>query len=67
MEDADGLRLPAGEGRVGAMGEAGRDNRRLSLVIDYAGVRAMPSTMSQLRQTPEQAPQQETPQPDSGT
>ena len=45
MEDAHGM--PAGEGRVGAVGEAGRDNRRVPLVIDYAGVCAMPGTMPQ--------------------
>jgi hypothetical protein len=66
MEHAHGL--PAGKGRVGAAGEAGRDNRRVSLVIDYAGVRAMPGTMPQPRQTPEQGPQQEAmPQTNSGT
>ncbi|WP_157475102.1 hypothetical protein [Lysobacter sp. Root494] len=44
MED-DGL--PAGDGRGGALGEAGRDNRHVSLVIDYADMRAMPGTMPQ--------------------
>jgi hypothetical protein len=41
------------------MGGAGRDNRRVSLVIDYAGARAMPSAM--LATALEQA-QQTTPQ-----
>ncbi len=31
--------------RPGAYGEAGRDNRRVSLVIDYAGPRSVASTM----------------------
>lgn len=59
--------LPAGKGRIGAMRAAGRDNRRVSLVIDYAGARAMPGTMPQPQPTPEQAPQEATPQTNSGT
>ena len=66
MEDAHDL--PAGKGRIGAMGAAGRENRRASLVIDGGGARAVPGTMPQPEQTPEQAPQQEaTPQTTSGT
>lgn len=50
------------------MRAAGRDNRRVSLVIDYGGARAMPGTMPQPQLTPEQAPQQKaTPQTNSGT
>ena len=52
------------------MRAAGRDNRRVSLVIDYGGARAMPGSMPQPQPqpTPEQAPQQEaTPQTNSGT
>lgn len=61
MEDAHGML--AGEWRIGAVGEAGRDNRRVSRVIEYAGVRAMPGTMPQPQQSPAQAPRQEaTPQ-----
>ena len=61
---------PAGKGRIDAMRAAGRDNRRVSLVIDYGGARAMPGSMPQPQPqpTPEQAPQQEaTPQTNSGT
>lgn len=61
MEDAHGM--PADEGHVGAVGEAGHDSHRVSRVIEYAGVRARPGAMPQPQQTPQQAPQQEaTPQ-----
>ncbi|GAB3095430.1 OmpA family protein [Lysobacter terrae] len=47
--------------RPGAVGEAGRDNRRVSLVIDYAGAQAMPAAapmeQPQPQPQPEQAPQ----------
>ncbi|MFC3549673.1 OmpA family protein [Lysobacter cavernae] len=32
--------------RAGATGDAGHDNRRVSLVVDYAGVSAAPATAS---------------------
>ena len=46
--------------RPGASGDAGRDNRRVSLVVDYAGMGGMQQPM-------QQAPQPEQPQTDSGT
>ncbi|GAB3366620.1 hypothetical protein GCM10027431_08870 [Lysobacter rhizosphaerae] len=50
--------------RPGATGDAGRDNRRVSLVVDYAGMGGMQQPM---QPTPEQAPQPEQPQTESGT
>ncbi|WP_457096027.1 OmpA family protein [Lysobacter sp. P5_B9] len=51
--------------RPGATGDAGRDNRRVSLVVDYAGMGGMQQPMQQ--PMPEQTPQPEQPQTDSGT
>jgi len=45
--------------RPGATGDAGRDNRRVSLVVDYAGMGGMQQPMQ-----PEQAPPEQTPQPE---
>ena len=51
--------------RPGATGDAGRDNRRVSLVVDYAGMGGMQQPM---QPAPEQTtPQPEQPQTDSGT
>ncbi|MDR7098455.1 peptidoglycan-associated lipoprotein [Lysobacter niabensis] len=52
--------------RPGATGDAGRDNRRVSLVVDYAGMGGMQQPMQE-QTPPEQAPQPEQPQTDSGT
>jgi peptidoglycan-associated lipoprotein len=52
--------------RPGATGEAGRDNRRVSLVVDYAGMGGMQQPMQE-QTPPEQTPQPEQPQTDSGT
>ena len=46
--------------RPGAVGDAGRDNRRVSLVIDYAGAQAMPAP--QPMEQPQPAPQPQTPE-----
>src|SRR4249919_768629 len=52
--------------RPGATGDAGRDNRRVSLVVDYAGMGGMQQPMQE-QTPPEQTPQPEQPQTDSGT
>jgi peptidoglycan-associated lipoprotein len=53
--------------RPGATGDAGRDNRRVSLVVDYAGMGGMQQPMQPEQTPPEQTPQPEQPQTSSGT